>query len=397
MEKNCYVDARTGVLGEKMKRIIISLLFLIICFNGWSAEKVNINKILQQKQITKLYAVNSFEGLRVRNAPSLDAEKIGLLEYQETVNVLLIDNKDVVIDGITSKWYKIKSEKYEGYVFGGYLTPICCFREFIEKRNNNIDSDKIISMIEENKGLSVNWNLEDGIYLPKKLLIQSPMIHFIDSRIKNYSLGIVVRNGTLTYFSFFDSSDIRIFDPDYYHPLSESYIQPNLSEDLKSEGYMLTESGRSGGGEIESVVFDGKNLQVVICGDNCGFFEQATYILSKDSTEFEVNYDIMFPYFANVYEAEAYSSLKNLDKPDIKIYGNQRDRKEELGGWGPLSSEGKENIIELVNCFFINEELFYEGIYRGKLIYINSRCFNSIYIYPSKKALYTSISFEFGL
>ncbi len=380
-----------------MKRIIISLLFLIICFNGWSAEKVNINKILQQKQITKLYAVNSFEGLRVRNAPSLDAEKIGLLEYQETVNVLLIDNKDVVIDGITSKWYKIKSEKYEGYVFGGYLTPICCFREFIEKRNNNIDSDKIISMIEENKGLSVNWNLEDGIYLPKKLLIQSPMIHFIDSRIKNYSLGIVVRNGKLTYFSFFDSSDIRIFDPDYYHPLSKSYIQPNLSEDLKSEGYMLTESGRSGGGEIESVVFDGKNLQVVICGDNCGFFEQATYILSKDSTEFEVNYDIMFPYFANVDEAEAYSSLKNLDKPDIKIYGNQRDRKEELGGWGPLSSEGKENIIELVNCFFINEELFYEGIYRGKLIYINSRCFNSIYIYPSKKALYTSISFEFGL
>ena len=380
-----------------MKRIIISLLFLIICFNGWSAEKVNINKILQQKQITKLYAVNSFEGLRVRNAPSLDAEKIGLLEYQETVNVLLIDNKDVVIDGITSKWYKIKSEKYEGYVFGGYLTPICCFREFIEKRNNNIDSDKIISMIEENKGLSVNWNLEDGIYLPKKLLIQSPMIHFIDSRIKNYSLGIVVRNGKLTYFSFFDSSDIRIFNPDYYHPLSESYIQPNLSEDLKSEGYMLTESGRSGGGEIESVVFDGKNLQVVICGDNCGFFEQATYILSKDSTEFEVNYDIMFPYFANIYEAEAYSSLKNLDKPDIKIYGNQRDRKEELGGWGPLSSEGKENIIELANCFFINEELFYEGIYRGKLIYINSRCFNSIYIYPSKKALYTSISFEFGL
>ena len=380
-----------------MKRIIISLLFLIICFNGWSAEKININKILQQKQITKLYAVNSFEGLRVRNAPSLDAEKIGLLEYQETVNVLLIDNKDVVIDGITSKWYKIKSEKYEGYVFGGYLTPICCFREFIEKRNNNIDSDKIISMIEENKGLSVNWNLEDGIYLPKKLLIQSPMIHFIDSRIKNYSLGIVVRNGKLTYFSFFDSSDIRIFDPDYYHPLSKSYIQPNLSEDLKSEGYMLTESGRSGGGEIESVVFDGKNLQVVICGDNCGFFEQATYILSKDSTEFEVNYDIMFPYFANVDEAEAYSSLKNLDKPDIKIYGNQRDRKEELGGWGPLSSEGKENIIELANCFFIKEELFYEGIYRGKLIYINSRCFNNIYIYPSKKALYTSISFEFGL
>lgn len=378
-----------------MKRKIISLLFLIICFNGWSAEKVNINKILQQKQITKLYAVNSFEGLRVRNAPSLDAEKIGLLEYQETVNVLLIDNKDVVIDGITSKWYKIKSEKYEGYVFGGYLTPICCVREFIEKRNNNIDSDTIISMIEENKGLSVNWNLEDGIYLPKKLLIQSPMIHFIDSRIESYSLGIVVRNGKLTYFSFFNSSDIRIFNPDYYHPLSESYIQPKLSEVLKSEGYMLTEGGRSGGGEIESVVFDGKNLQVVICGDNCGFFEQATYILSKDSTEFEVNYDIMFPYFANVYEAEAYSSLKNLDKPDIKIYGNQRDRKEELGGWGPLSSEGKENIIELVNCFFINEELFYEGIYRGKLIYINNSCFNRIY--PSRKALYTSISFEFGL
>lgn len=116
-----------------MKRKIISLLFLIICFNGWSAEKININKILQQKQITKLYAVNSFEGLRVRNAPSLDAEKIGLLEYQETVNVLLIDNKDVVIDGITSKWYKIKSEKYEGYVFGVILLQSVALENLLKK------------------------------------------------------------------------------------------------------------------------------------------------------------------------------------------------------------------------------------------------------------------------
>lgn len=358
-------------------------------------NKVETNVILEQKQITELYAVNSFEGLRVRNTPSLNAEKIGLLEYQETVNVLSIDNEDVIIDGIKSKWYKIKSEKCEGYVFGGYLTPICRFSQFIENRNNNIDSDRINSMIDENTGLSVNWDLEDGIYLPRTLLIQSPMTHFINSRINGYSLGIVVRNGKITYFSFFDSSDIRIFNPDYYHPLSESFIQPKLSEDLKSEGYVLTHGDRSGGGEIESVVFDGKNLQLVICGDNCGFFEQATYILSKDSSEFEVNYDIMFPYFANLSEAEAYSSLKNLEKPDIRIYGNQRDIREELGGWGPLSSEGKENIIELVNCLYINEELFYEGIYRGNQAYLHSRSFRRIY--PSKKALDTSISFEFGL
>lgn len=380
-----------------MKRKIINLLFLLMCFYGYSAEKVNINEIFQQKQITELYAVNSFEGLRVRNAPSLDAEKIGLLEYQETVNVLSIDNKDVVIDGIKSKWYKIKSEKYEGYVFGGYITPICRFSKFIENRKNNIDSDKINSMIDETKGLSVNWDLEDGIYLPQTLLIQSPMTHFIDSRIEKYSLGIVVKNGKITYFSFFDNSDICIFNPSYYQPLSKSYIQPKLSEDLKSEGYVLTHGDRSGGGEIESVVFDGKNLQVVICGDNCGFFEQATYILSKDSSEFEVNYDIMFPYFANLSEAEAHSSLKNLEKPDIKIIGNQRDIREDLGGWGPLSSEGKENIVELVNCFFINEELFYEGIYRGKPVYINSSCFDRTRMYPSKEALYTRISFEFGL
>lgn len=108
----------------KNKRIIAFFIIFFVSILFISAKSIS----------TDFYAVNSFEGLRVRNKPSLQAEKIGLLKYQETVRCIKIEKESVTIDGIKSNWYKVKSTEtnLEGYVFGGYLTPVKRVTGFIK-------------------------------------------------------------------------------------------------------------------------------------------------------------------------------------------------------------------------------------------------------------------------
>ncbi len=71
--------------------------------------------------------VNSKEGLNVRSAPSMKAEKRGALKYGELVKVAG-EGDMVTIDGISAHWTKIilyygdeGDESSYGWVFGGYL------------------------------------------------------------------------------------------------------------------------------------------------------------------------------------------------------------------------------------------------------------------------------------
>ena len=73
--------------------------------------------------------VNSAEGLRIRDEPSLSGNKIGVLYDRMSVKVLSVGN-ETEIDGIKSNWIKIllpietmkNEENVFGWVFGGYLT-----------------------------------------------------------------------------------------------------------------------------------------------------------------------------------------------------------------------------------------------------------------------------------
>jgi hypothetical protein len=70
----------------------------------------------------KTMYVDSPEGLRVRDTPNLDGNRIALLDDLQEVIILQEDEIDITIDGIIGKWTFIKSENIEGWVFGGYLT-----------------------------------------------------------------------------------------------------------------------------------------------------------------------------------------------------------------------------------------------------------------------------------
>ncbi|MDR0401359.1 MAG: SH3 domain-containing protein [Treponema sp.] len=104
-------------------------------------ESEGINTTIDLYRNETMY-VNSPEGLRVRDKPNLDGEKLFLLEKNHEVTVLQKDVNDINIDGIIGNWVYIKSNVNEsqGWVFGGYLskekTPgINDFRKYITLNN----------------------------------------------------------------------------------------------------------------------------------------------------------------------------------------------------------------------------------------------------------------------
>ncbi len=62
------------------------------------------------------------DNLKIRETPSLDSEKIGLISKYENVTILEVGQKEI-IDRIESVWVKVRTDDgKEGWSFGGYLT-----------------------------------------------------------------------------------------------------------------------------------------------------------------------------------------------------------------------------------------------------------------------------------
>jgi hypothetical protein len=128
---------------EKTMKKIIFILTILIIFLSSCTRKNNTNqekkifpdekridliindetteRLINKEQNSKIMYVNSPEGLRVRNSPGLDGDRIGLLENLVEVNILKEEQETVTIDGIIGKWTFIKINNIEGWVFGGYL------------------------------------------------------------------------------------------------------------------------------------------------------------------------------------------------------------------------------------------------------------------------------------
>ena len=104
------------------------LLLLILLFSSNLMFSLDINYFKNNKHIEHLY-VNSPEGLRIRNKPTLSGSKIGVLYDRMKVKIISV-GEETTIDGIKSNWVQIllpletiKSNKnVYGWIFGGYLT-----------------------------------------------------------------------------------------------------------------------------------------------------------------------------------------------------------------------------------------------------------------------------------
>lgn len=108
-----------------MKKYIVLFISFILVFQ-LAAES---NKYYKNAKSVNTMYVNSFEGLKVRDAPNLSGKRICGLVNAQPVKIIEIGN-ETTIGGIKDNWVKIlipaydwKEEKPEfGWVFGGYLS-----------------------------------------------------------------------------------------------------------------------------------------------------------------------------------------------------------------------------------------------------------------------------------
>jgi hypothetical protein len=85
----------------------------------------------QTSDLPKVMYVDALEGLRVRNSPNIDGDRIGLLPHLANVNVINEDIDYITIDSIKGKWVLIQfitpfnlaygNKPLEGWVFNRYL------------------------------------------------------------------------------------------------------------------------------------------------------------------------------------------------------------------------------------------------------------------------------------
>jgi hypothetical protein len=64
----------------------------------------------------------SGDGLKLRTEPTAQSQTIRVLPFLTRVEILDKHESLIVIDGISSHWYKVSTNNDTGWVFGGYLS-----------------------------------------------------------------------------------------------------------------------------------------------------------------------------------------------------------------------------------------------------------------------------------
>jgi hypothetical protein len=104
-----------------MKRLIGVILCISVLMIACNKKNQQVlTETNTQEDFPKIMFVNAADGLRVRNSPSSDGEKIGLLSYLSWVRITKEDNNTVNIGGVDGKYVYITYPK-EGWIFNGFL------------------------------------------------------------------------------------------------------------------------------------------------------------------------------------------------------------------------------------------------------------------------------------
>lgn len=128
-----------------MKQTIVILLvftfFISIC-----KDKSTKKEAVAIKPIKMV--VNANGGLRIRRAPDVNSEKIGLIPDGSIIDSYGEILNEITIDGKTGKWMKIKYLDIIGYSFSGFLIHEDKFSNPIENEKTISEFRKIIPSLE---------------------------------------------------------------------------------------------------------------------------------------------------------------------------------------------------------------------------------------------------------
>jgi len=130
-----------------MKRIIIFVCAAIFLTADARAETDDVPKTMY---------VFASPGLRVRNAPGIEARAIRTLPFLTEVNVIREGDDYIVIDDFVGKWVCI-DKPIEGWVFSGYLTAFN-FGENLALREDNNDRQQFFgTWVERHTSHGTTW------------------------------------------------------------------------------------------------------------------------------------------------------------------------------------------------------------------------------------------------
>src|SRR5574344_348345 len=109
-----------------MKKVLLVIALLNFGALSLFADK---SRFYENGRVIDTMYVDSEEGLRVRDEPSLKSRRICGLLHRFPIKIVAI-GKEETIDGITAPWIEILIPRYEwkteepeyGWVFGGYLS-----------------------------------------------------------------------------------------------------------------------------------------------------------------------------------------------------------------------------------------------------------------------------------
>ena len=119
-----------------MKTIVYTLSFCLVAFlfvecgsnpenaTNLSDQAEDVMEAVNLSE-TESYYVLATSGLRMREEPSLDGEKLGVVEYGEKVQVNPLDgSKEINVSGIKGQMAKAYYKNDQGYMFTGYMSSI---------------------------------------------------------------------------------------------------------------------------------------------------------------------------------------------------------------------------------------------------------------------------------
>lgn len=109
-----------------LRRFIIFLLAMTVTASTLSALKLT----------DKTRFVIADVGLRMRDAPELGANKLGVIPFNQPVTLLEESGEEQTIAGATGRWSKVDWKGKVGWVFGGFLA-----KEFVMPQIDVIPHD----------------------------------------------------------------------------------------------------------------------------------------------------------------------------------------------------------------------------------------------------------------
>ena len=188
---------------------------------GVASHALNQQQARTETSLNRTMFVNALAGLRVRDAPGLDGNRIGALDFGAEVRAIREDGDTFTIDNVEGKWMFVETDDLQGWIFGGFLS---------------LSNDDVEPLPPPHSGIIIEWQKATTLV---DFLLQFP--------------SIFSRTGPLSYGGVLDETAlIRIGWLGVYHDADGNWIReaPFIRRGWYAAGFVLLDINGDGIPEV---------------------------------------------------------------------------------------------------------------------------------------------------